>query len=180
MARVRRCARWDCIYEVPGGPAQAYHQVDPARCIGCQLCYRVPSESTGPWTMAICPWNAIDLIHNPCLPANDWPPLWVAFYAGDAKPDFDRLEQLGYQLFLNQLIYVKPETALAEQLAPFAEDVWSTDEGNGRFAILQRDHDTGPYTVYMCTDPGRAPHRPTVSQLCARLLGLEKGSGAAR
>jgi ferredoxin len=87
----------DCIYEVPGAPAQSYHVVDTSRCIGCQMCYRVPSESTGPWTMEICPWNAIDLIHNPNV--KEWESVLAPYYAEEgSEPDFRKLEELGYQL----------------------------------------------------------------------------------
>ncbi len=56
----------DCIYEVPSRiPGQSYHQIDTSRCIGCQMCYRSPSDSTEHYQMTICPWNAIDMLHNP-------------------------------------------------------------------------------------------------------------------
>src|SRR5262245_50047529 len=58
----------DCIYEVTGeAPSQNYHVIDSTRCIGCQLCYRIPSESTERFTLALCPWNAIDMLQNPNL-----------------------------------------------------------------------------------------------------------------
>ena len=53
----------DCIYEVPSPiPGQSYHQIDTSRCIGCQMCYRSPNDSSERYTLTICPWNAIEMV----------------------------------------------------------------------------------------------------------------------
>lgn len=144
----------DCIYEVPGEPSDSYHQIDTSRCIGCQMCYRVPSESTGPWTMEICPWNAIDLIVNPNFAAvKEWDEKWPPYHvgAGDA-PNFRKLEELGYQIYLNRLIYAKRGSEIEKQIEPFLKDEWSYGEGN--FAILQHEEDRDGVGVYRCTPKG--------------------------
>ena len=56
----------DCIYEVVSPvPSESYHQIDTSRCIGCQMCYRSPNDSSEFYQLTICPWNAIDMLHNP-------------------------------------------------------------------------------------------------------------------
>jgi ferredoxin len=142
----------DCIYEVPGGPSDAFHVIDISRCIGCQMCYRVPSESTGPWTMEICPWNAIDLIHNPNV--KEWESILAPYYVGEnGEPDFRKLEEIGYNLYLNREIFAKEGSTLAEQIAPLVEPVWSY--GEGTFAILRPPtaHEDD-VKIYQCTDEG--------------------------
>jgi ferredoxin len=145
----------DCIYEVPGPPAQSYHQIDTSRCIGCQMCYRVPSESTGPWQMEICPWNAIDLIYNPNFKdiKEEWATPWEPYFAGQGEaPNFKKLEELGYQLYLNRLVYAKKGGELDGNLQPFLKADWSY--GEGAFAILELVEDDGEYVIYRCTEKG--------------------------
>lgn len=147
----------DCIYEVPGSPAQSYHVIDTSRCIGCQMCYRVPSESTGPWTMEICPWNAIDLIYNPNFKeVKDWQEIWPAYFAGSGpEPDFRKLEELGYQLYLNRMIYAKKDSEIEKNIQPFLQSDWTYGEGN--FAILAPcDPCSGEVDIYRCTEEGDA------------------------
>ncbi|MCP4505075.1 MAG: hypothetical protein GY826_01610, partial [Fuerstiella sp.] len=56
----------DCIYEVVSPvPSESYHQIDTSRCIGCQMCYRSPNDSSEFYQLTICPWNAIDMLRNP-------------------------------------------------------------------------------------------------------------------
>lgn len=141
----------DCIYEVPGTPGQSYHVIDTARCIGCQMCYRVPSESTGPWTMEICPWNAIDLIHNPNVkdPINHW----ASYFAGEGEqPNVRKLEELGYQLYLNRLMYVQPGSVSEKDLEPFTKEQWSW--GEGRFAVVRKAYSEQNFDIYECTSEG--------------------------
>jgi ferredoxin len=141
----------DCIYEVPGAPGQSYHVIDHARCIGCQMCYRVPSESTGPWTMEICPWNAIDLIYNPNFKKRE--SLLEPYYVGDdPNLDFCKLEEIGYHLYLNRMTYIGKGSPLKEQIKPFLSPVWSY--GNGRFAILRPGEPHGDVAVFECTEEG--------------------------
>lgn len=144
----------DCIYEVPAGPSDAYHVIDTSRCIGCQMCYRVPSESTGPWTMEICPWNAIDLIYNPNFKeAGDWEPLLAPYWAkADEVPNQKKLEELGYQLYLNRIIYAKKGGEIEAQIQPFLGQNWSWGEGN--FAILRPARSRGAVDLYECTEEG--------------------------
>lgn len=144
----------DCIYEVPGSPGQSYHQIDISRCIGCQMCYRVPSESTGPWQMEICPWNAIDMIFNPNFKeAKPRELILEPYYAGTAAaPNFAKLEEIGYQFYLNRLMYVKKGSDQEKNLDPFVQQVWSYGEGD--FSIIEKQQDHGEYITYACTPLG--------------------------
>lgn len=140
----------DCIFEVTGTPAQSYHQIDISRCIGCQMCYRVPSESTGPWTMEICPWNAIDLIHNPNV--KQWESLLEPYYQGSEKLDLRKLEEIGYQFYLNRMMYVKKGGENEKQLAPLTKPEWSW--GEEPFAIVELSEDHGEFATYVNTSAG--------------------------
>lgn len=142
----------DCIYEVPGAPAQSYHQIDMSRCIGCQMCYRVPSESTGPWQMEICPWNAIDLIHNPNVKEFE---LILAPYAQtDEDLNLRKLEELGYQLYLNRQIYVRKESVTAKDIEPFTRPLWGYGDGDPNFAVLEPGESFGEFDLLNCTPEG--------------------------
>ncbi|QDU63669.1 NADH dehydrogenase subunit I [Planctomycetes bacterium Pan216] len=148
----------DCIYEVPGFPSESYHQIDTARCIGCQMCYRVPSESTGPWTMEICPWNAIDLIYNPNF-KSDRESLLAPYYVGESKGegeelDLHKLEELGYQLYLNRRVHIRPESVLEENYAPFLKPTWSLREEDEPFAILVKSETDDFQEIYETTAEG--------------------------
>lgn len=141
----------DCIYEVAGAPAQSFHVIDTSRCIGCQMCYRVPSESTGPWPMLICPWNAIDMIFNPNFKERE--SVWKPYYRGDgAPPNFLKLEEIGFDLYLNRALFVKKESDTAKFVAPFTQPVWSF--GEGQFAIVRPGDDCNAHQHYACTSEG--------------------------
>lgn len=146
----------DCIYEVSDAPGQSYHQIDTARCIGCQMCYRVPSESTGPWTMEICPWNAIDMTFNPNFAeknAAEKETVWESYFAGaGSPPNFKKLEELGYQLYLNRSIYVKKGSDFDKMIESFVKSDWTYGEGN--FAIVKLREDGELIRVYDCTSEG--------------------------
>jgi ferredoxin len=141
----------DCIYEIPGDPSEPCHVIDTSRCIGCQMCYRVPSESTGPWTMEICPWNAIDLIYNPNFKPR--PSVWEPYFAGAGEPpNFAKLEELGYELYLNRVIRFRKGSEVGKQLAPFLKADWTW--GEGQFAVLRPGTPHEHYDVYVCTEAG--------------------------
>ena len=97
----------DCIYEVPSQmPGQSYHQIDTSRCIGCQMCYRSPNDSTDLYQLTICPWNAIDMLHNPNVKPDDdsiFLPYWKG--EGDDLP-WSKIEEYGYQLFLDGQVFL--------------------------------------------------------------------------
>ena len=145
----------DCIYEVPSAiPGQSYHQIDTSRCIGCQLCYRVPQESTERYNLEICPWNAIDMLHNPNVQPGE--PVLELYYKGaEARPPWPKLEEYGYQLFLNEEVLIRPDAENLKQiLAHFEAPVWSWGEGD--FAVVPPPERQGPMLVYRTTPEGQA------------------------
>lgn len=56
----------DCIVRVAGqslAPGMWEPcRVDTERCIGCGLCIRLPGRRDDPYTLWICPWQAIELV----------------------------------------------------------------------------------------------------------------------
>ena len=97
----------DCIYEVPSDiPSESFHQVDTSRCIGCQLCYRIPTESTEHYNLEICPWNAIDMLHNPNVKPDE--SVLLPYYQGENAADlpWPKLEEYGYQFFLDGTVFL--------------------------------------------------------------------------
>ena len=55
-----------CIVKVeqhPDAPGmQSWCEVDWDRCIGCKLCIRAPRKKSDPYTLAVCPWGAIEMV----------------------------------------------------------------------------------------------------------------------
>jgi len=37
-------------------------EIDLARCIGCELCIRLPRPRDDPFQLTICPWDAIEMV----------------------------------------------------------------------------------------------------------------------
>jgi Na+-translocating ferredoxin:NAD+ oxidoreductase subunit B len=53
----------DKIHPYPDAPGlQAWCEVDWDRCIGCRLCIRLPRPPSDPYTLCVCPWDAIEMI----------------------------------------------------------------------------------------------------------------------
>jgi formate hydrogenlyase subunit 6/NADH:ubiquinone oxidoreductase subunit I len=145
----------DCIYEVPSPvPSESFHQIDTSRCIGCQLCYRVPTESTEHYNLEICPWNAIDMLHNPNVNPDD--SVLVPYYQGEeADVPWPKLEEYAYQFFLDGEVFLPAgEPALHEIVNRLGQAVWFYDEGR-RVPIVHEVGRTDDYVRYQATDEGR-------------------------
>jgi electron transport complex protein RnfB len=41
---------------------QSWCEIDWDRCIGCQLCIRVPTKKSEPYQVTVCPWGAITMV----------------------------------------------------------------------------------------------------------------------
>ena len=144
----------DCIYEVVSDvPSQSYHAIDTSRCIGCQLCYRIPTQSTEHWTQEICPWNAIDMLHNPNVELGE--PLLLPYYTGtEDETPWGRLEEYAYQLYLNEEVRIRPYVEdLVGVMRHFVSPVWSWGEGNFN-VVYEPQEIEGPQLIYRTTPQG--------------------------
>lgn len=148
----------DCIYEVPSPiPGQSYHQIDTSRCIGCQMCYRSPQDSSDRYTLTICPWNAIDMLHNPNVKPDDVSVL-APYWKGDAADlPWPKLEEYGYQLFLEGQVYLPTTRAdLIEIVEWFKRPDWLFSEDGETVAIADEYERDDDKVRFVATPSGRA------------------------
>ena len=147
----------DCIYEVAGSPpTESYHQIDTSRCIGCQMCYRSPQDSDDHYTLTICPWNAIDMLHNPNVKPDDESVLQPYWLGPEGELPWPKLEEYGYQFFLDGEVFLpNEEEALTQVLTFLQQPAWMySDEDKCR---IVDDGESGEgYVRYTTTNEGRA------------------------
>ncbi|HRA87924.1 MAG TPA: 4Fe-4S binding protein [Planctomycetaceae bacterium] len=147
----------DCIYEVVSlVPSESFHQIDTSRCIGCQMCYRSPSDSSELYTLTICPWNAIDMLHNPNVKPDDHSVLEPYYRGNSSDLPWPKLEEYAYQLFLDGEVYLPDkEEALHKIFHLLQEAAWMySEEDNVR--IVQEDVVSGEgFVRYRATNEGR-------------------------
>lgn len=148
----------DCIYEVPSAiPGQSYHQIDTSRCIGCQMCYRSPNDSTEHYQLTICPWNAIDMLHNPNVKPDDesiFSPYWKG--EGSDLP-WPKLEEYGYQLFLEGQVFLPTgRQDLIDILEWFVKPSWLFTAEGETVAIADVYDRDDEKVRYVATVDGRA------------------------
>lgn len=129
----------DCIYEVPSHiPGQSYHQIDTSRCIGCQMCYRSPNDSTEVYQLTICPWNAIDMLHNPNMKPDDVSILAPYWKGEESKLPWPKLEEYGYQLFLEGQVFLpRKRQDLVDVVSWFTQPTWLFSEDGSTIAIAE-------------------------------------------
>lgn len=127
----------DCIFEVPSPiPGQSYHQIDTSRCIGCQMCYRSPNDSTEHYQLTICPWNAIDMLHNPNMKPDDVSILLPYWKGDEADLPWPKLEEYGYQLFMDGQVFLPAgRRDLIEIVDWFTRPDWLYSEDGETVAI---------------------------------------------
>ena len=146
----------DCIYEVVSPiPSQSYHQIDTSRCIGCQMCYRSPSDSNEHFTLEICPWNAIDMLHNPNVKPDETSVL-EPYYRGDtADINWPKTEEYAYQFFLDGEVFL-PDTEddLNAIMKPLQEESWMFSEEEN-VAIVEEAEPGEGFLRYRATEDGR-------------------------
>jgi len=149
----------DCIFEVPSPiPGQSYHQIDTSRCIGCQMCYRSPSDSSEHYTLAICPWNAIDMLHNPNVKPDE-ASILQPYWKGDADAElpYPKLEEYGYQLFLDGEVFLPSgREDLIAILEWLAKPHWLYTEDGDTIAIAEEYSRDEQKVCYSSTNEGRA------------------------
>ncbi len=146
----------DCIYEVVSPvPSGSYHQIDTSRCIGCQLCYRVPSESNDHYTLEICPWNAIDMLHNPNVKPSDESVLQPYWMGEDADMPWPKIEEYGYQFRMDGEVFLPvSETGLQEIMGWLMQKDWYYDD-DVTVEIVQEVARSEDYIRYQATEEGR-------------------------
>lgn len=146
----------DCIYEVVSTvPSESFHQIDTSRCIGCQLCYRIPTESNEYYTLEICPWNAIDMLHNPNVKPDE--SVLVPYYLGNGTDDlpWPKLEEYAYQFFLDGEVFLPTsETDLFDILQHFEREDWYYDD-DVRVRIIEETARNDEFVRFRATDEGR-------------------------
>lgn len=130
----------DCIYEVPSVmPGQSYHQIDTSRCIGCQMCYRSPNDSTDLYQLTICPWNAIDMLHNPNMKPDEISSFHPYWKGTEEDLPWPKLEEYGYQLRLDGQVFLPVgRTDLVAILDWFTKPHWLYSEDGDTIAIAER------------------------------------------
>jgi len=147
----------DCIYEVVSSvPSESYHQIDTSRCIGCQMCYRSPNDSSDLYTLTICPWNAIDMLHNPNVKP-DATSVMEPYYRGStAEMPWSKLEEYAYQLFLDGEVFIPTEEeSLHKIFHILQEESWMySEEDNVQFVLEEVKTGEG-FVHYSATEPGR-------------------------
>ena len=55
-------ARVDPHLHLPG--LQSWCEIDDQRCIGCRLCIRLSRPRSDPYTLTVCPWDAIAMVSS--------------------------------------------------------------------------------------------------------------------
>jgi ferredoxin len=147
----------DCIYEVVSPiPSQSYHQIDTSRCIGCQMCYRSPNDSSEFYQLTICPWNAIDMLHNPNVKPDDQSVLEPYYRGSSSNLPWPKLEEYSYQLFLDGEVFIPAdEAALHEIFRLLQEESWMySEEDNIRLVQTETQSGEG-FVRYTGTPEGR-------------------------
>jgi ferredoxin len=147
----------DCIYEVVSPiPSESYHQIDTSRCIGCQMCYRSPNDSSEFYQLTICPWNAIDMLHNPNVKPAATSVLEPYYRGSNTEIAWSKLEEYAYQLFLDGEVFIPAEEEVLHQIFAFLqEEAWMySEEDNIR--LVESASDTGDgFVRYRSTEPAR-------------------------
>lgn len=41
---------------------QSWCEIDVERCVGCDVCYQIPRKKSDPYTLTVCPWDAIEMV----------------------------------------------------------------------------------------------------------------------
>jgi ferredoxin len=146
----------DCIFEVVSPiPSESYHQIDTARCIGCQMCYRVPSESNDHFDLVICPWNAIDMLHNPNVQPRAESVLEPYWKGGAVAVPWPKIEEYAYQFFLDGEVFLPTgEEPLHDAMAVLMQPEWFYDD-DVRVPIAVEAGRSETMVRYRATDEGR-------------------------
>lgn len=147
----------DCIYEVVSPvPSESYHQIDTSRCIGCQMCYRSPNDSSDFYQLTICPWNAIDMLHNPNVKPAANSVLEPYYRGSSADLPWTKLEEYSYQLFLDGEVFIpEAEEEMNKYFAYLQEDAWMYSEEDNISIVCEETEKGEGFIRYRATEPAR-------------------------
>jgi hypothetical protein len=120
------------------------------------MCYRSPNDSSEFYQLTICPWNAIDMLHNPNVKPDDHSVLQPYYRGSSTDLPWPKLEEYGYQLFLDGEVFLPAsEVALHKIFHLFQEEAWMYSEQDN-IRIVRPDEETGEgYVRFQATDEGR-------------------------
>ncbi|MCP4172587.1 MAG: hypothetical protein GY758_17645 [Fuerstiella sp.] len=147
----------DCIYEVVSPvPSESYHQIDTSRCIGCQMCYRSPNDSSEFYQLTICPWNAIDMLRNPNVKPDENSVLEPYYRGSTDDMPWTKLEEYAYQLFLDGEVFIPADDeAMHGYFHILQEESWMYSEEDN-VGFVQENVDKGDDAFrYSATTAGR-------------------------
>ena len=147
----------DCIYEVVSPvPSESYHQIDTSRCIGCQMCYRSPNDSSEFYQLTICPWNAIDMLRNPNVKPDENSVLEPYYRGSTDDMPWTKLEEYAYQLFLDGEVFIPADDeAMHGYFHILQEESWMYSEEDN-VGFVQENVDKGDDAFrYSATAAGR-------------------------
>ena len=147
----------DCIYEVVSPvPSQSYHQIDTTRCIGCQMCYRSPNDSSDLYQLTICPWNAIDMLHNPNVKPDEQSVMEPYYRGSSTDLAWPKLEEYGYQLFLDGEVFLPADAEdLHAVFQRFQELAWMYSEEDNIRIVSERSETGEGFVRFSATEEGR-------------------------
>jgi electron transport complex protein RnfB len=56
----------DCIIKIQQndnlGNLQSWCEIDLDKCVGCEVCVRIPQKKSNPYDLKVCPWDAIEMV----------------------------------------------------------------------------------------------------------------------
>jgi hypothetical protein len=120
------------------------------------MCYRSPNDSSDYYQLTICPWNAIDMLHNPNVKP-DATSVLQPYYRGEATElTWSKLEEYAYQLFLDGEVFIPAgEDSLHEIFGFLQQEAWMySEEDNIRLVAEETETGEG-YVRYRATEPAR-------------------------
>jgi hypothetical protein len=120
------------------------------------MCYRSPNDSSEFYQLTICPWNAIDMLHNPNMKP-DTQSVLQPYYRGSSEDlPWSKLEEYGYQLFLDGEVFLTDDLPdLHRVFAALQEEAWMySEEDNVRIVSTESEVGEG-FVRYSATEEGR-------------------------
>jgi len=120
------------------------------------MCYRSPRDSNEFFTLTICPWNAIDMLHNPNVKPDPVSVLQRCWLGGELDLPWAKLEEYGYQFFLDgEVLLPANDDKLNGYMRFFQRQAWQSSEAKP-CALVEESRATDTYIQWQATDKGRA------------------------